>query len=197
VDVLFESDKHCPVRVQAYWQVPHPQSFHVQLLATTAQFGPFERFQLHTLSRLPAGPVLVAVRRGDRTVWVEPKPAAGAAARVCVSREAPARKQTAARRSDRNARLGRPFAFPALLYRPAGASWSYVELSHADDCGEIVLRSRGRGTDVGFGLFGVDLEKGVILRGRVWARFVPRDADMESATAEYDALVAAPPPLGV
>jgi hypothetical protein len=70
-------------------------------------------------------------------------------------------------------------------------------MSHPDDCCRIIARcERGR-VSWGFGLFGLDIEKGVILRGRVRGAFIPRRRDTDHATRLFKQFVAEPPHLSV
>lgn len=88
---------------------------------------------------------------------------------------------------------------PRVLTGPWAEGWSYIEMVHPHDVARRITES-GKPTSPGnttrYGVFGHDLERGVVLRARlrgVWTR---------SATARDDALVlfdqfqAEPPPLG-
>jgi hypothetical protein len=70
-------------------------------------------------------------------------------------------------------------------------------MTHPDDCVRIVARSERANVSWGFGLFGLDIEKGVILRARLRAAIIPRRRDTEQATRLFKQFVAEPPRLSV
>jgi hypothetical protein len=86
---------------------------------------------------------------------------------------------------------------PVVLYRPAGERWSYAEMSQPHDCVRIVAQAARQRTTVSFGLFGLDLEKGVILRGRIRGLFIPRANDTRHCLRQFARFMAEPPRLGV
>jgi hypothetical protein len=83
-----------------------------------------------------------------------------------------------------------------VLCRPSAWQVSYVEFCHPHD-GIGLLQTAGDGgtTQVRFRLFGHDLEKGVILRGRLRGVLVPRAVDVGAARAAYEQFLAEPPNL--
>jgi hypothetical protein len=85
-------------------------------------------------------------------------------------------------------------ALPMLLLQPFGSSGSYVEMVHPHD--GVGIESDGKGA-FRFRLFGHDLEKGVILRGRLRGLILPRDGDEQIALEAYDAFVKEPPNLSL
>jgi hypothetical protein len=82
---------------------------------------------------------------------------------------------------------------PILLYRPAGLAWTYAEMCHPHD-GVGMTRDAATGA-VRFQLFGHDLEKGVILRGRLRGLWLPREQDETTVRQEYARFVKEPPNL--
>lgn len=70
-----------------------------------------------------------------------------------------------------------------LIYRPMGMEISYAEFCHPQDGIELLHQSESALTTTRFRLFGHDLEKGVILRGRLRGIVVPRAFDMLAAHA--------------
>jgi hypothetical protein len=78
-----------------------------------------------------------------------------------------------------------------VLHRPAGSAISYVEMCHPHD-GIAVDADGGR---IRFHLFGHDLEKGVILRGRVRGLVMARDHDEAIARRAYEQFLHEPPHL--
>lgn len=83
-----------------------------------------------------------------------------------------------------------------IISRPAGLQVSYAEFCHPHD-GIGLLQTAGDGgtTQIRFRLFGHDLEKGVILRGRLRGVLLPRVVDVAAARAAYEQFLAEPPKL--
>jgi hypothetical protein len=65
---------------------------------------------------------------------------------------------------------------------------SYVEIMPAGDFHALRLRNEGNGAAFEWRLFDEFLEKGVIRRARVHAAIVPRESDIEIATACCNAI---------
>ncbi len=82
-----------------------------------------------------------------------------------------------------------------LIARPPGKAWSYVEMTHPADVAQSSLEHSGAVLTLKHVLFGDELEKGVILRGRVRGVFTDRARDTAVAVAAYADLLAAPLPL--
>jgi hypothetical protein len=89
-----------------------------------------------------------------------------------------------------------------FLVRPSGASWSYAEMVHPLDAqsSRVEFQSSSSGPSSNMvllqhRLFEERIEKGVILRARVWGLFLPRDGDLAAAAAHYRAFAAQEPPL--
>lgn len=82
-----------------------------------------------------------------------------------------------------------------VLYRPQGYEISYVEFCHPYD-GIGLKKSVENGvTSIRYRLFGHDLEKGVILRGRLRGLIVPRAVDAAAAHAAYQRFIKETPNL--
>jgi hypothetical protein len=83
--------------------------------------------------------------------------------------------------------------FLAHLAGPSGTSSSYLEMVHPDDrAPRQGVRSPGR-----YALFGHDLERGVVLRGRlrgIWLAAEPSDTEVSRL---FDEFVKEPLPLGI
>ncbi len=84
-----------------------------------------------------------------------------------------------------------------VLFRPQGLEMTYAEFCHPDDGIGVASNSPASpsGQEVRFRLFGHDLEKGVILRGRLRGMVVPRPVDEAVARAAYARFLREPPPL--
>jgi hypothetical protein len=93
-------------------------------------------------------------------------------------------------------RLLEEVAPPILIYRPKGQDISYVEFCHPQDGAALDRETLADGySATRFKLFGHDLEKGVILRGRLRGQVVPRTDDVQKAKADYQRFLARPPNL--
>jgi hypothetical protein len=82
---------------------------------------------------------------------------------------------------------------PLVLYRPADLAVTYVEMCHPHDGIGLELD----GEQARFRLFGHDLEKGVILRGRLRGLIVTRAGDEAAAREAYRAFLREPPNLSL
>jgi len=84
-----------------------------------------------------------------------------------------------------------PFLY---MHRLSNAPLTYVEMCHPNDAAGPVCEQ----TDsVSFQLFGHDLEKGVILRGRLRAMLVRRQGDRDAALSAYRTFLEEPPNLSL
>ena len=202
LDIQLSESSRCPFRVQVYWDAARPNGIDMEVLVTTAL--EFEQLEVHTHSTATenrAGPksdCLVPVVSSDR--WVGLREAMRG---KTIGLEFPCDRMAAAAGPGRRNSGSRgivpapPFRLPVICCRPAGRNWSYVEMSHPEDCVRIVAR-KFRGTiEWRFGLFGLDIEKGVILRGRVRGVFIPRRGDLNRAEKLFKDFVAEPPRLSV
>ncbi|MBL8822749.1 MAG: hypothetical protein JNJ77_09200 [Planctomycetia bacterium] len=84
-----------------------------------------------------------------------------------------------------------------LIYRPMGLEISYAEFCHPQDGIELYHQTDSGMTTTRFRLFGHDLEKGVILRGRLRSIVVPRAFDMLAAHAARDRFMSETPNLAL
>jgi hypothetical protein len=79
------------------------------------------------------------------------------------------------------------------IHRMLESSLTYAEMCHPEDGIGLELAERR----ASFALFGHDLEKGVILRGRVRGVVVARPGDEAAVLAEYQRFLAAEPNLSI
>ncbi len=94
-----------------------------------------------------------------------------------------------------------PFAprlFPVASPPPGSV---YAEMVQPDDCARrIIGEPRDAGAQgsswTGYGLFGHDLEKGVILRGRIRGCWIESSRPDQEAARRYESFLNEPPPLG-
>jgi hypothetical protein len=91
-----------------------------------------------------------------------------------------------------------PEAIACFIFRLADGQSSYIEMVHPADFNQSVLRKLPGGeTELSHRLFAGRLEKGVILRSRVRAIFVPSENDLALASACYADFAASEPVLTV
>jgi hypothetical protein len=94
--------------------------------------------------------------------------------------------------------LSAPEAIGCFIFRLAGGQSSYIEMVHPADFHESVIRLLPNGeTELSHRLFAGRLEKGVILRSRVRAIFVPRGNDVPLASGYFSDFAASEPVLTV
>ncbi len=82
-------------------------------------------------------------------------------------------------------------SFPLAMGRFEQSPWTYIEMLHPHDAAGLefshgLLRQQ---------LFGHDLEKGVILRGRLRALLIPRENDLQVALKAFEQFVQEEPNL--
>ena len=89
-------------------------------------------------------------------------------------------------------------ALAGILFRAAEANYSYAEITHPEDRGELT-HERGEDSMLHLRrqLGGHFLEKGVIRRLRVRGVFLPRENDQQTAAKYLAGLITAEPPLTV
>ncbi len=203
VDVQLEPTPRCPVRLDLYWIAAAPARVEAEVLA--ASQSPLDRLEVRTLSRAPtrgragADQLLVCLGKSSRD-WFDVAATHLPHGSWCVApRDVDAARFSLDGRSPtfREMALCAPFGLPIVLYRPAGRKWSYVEMSRRDDCARVLTRVRGGRAEWSFGLFGLDIEKGVILRGRVFGVVVPRRNDAQHAIKLCRRFAAEAPHLSV
>jgi hypothetical protein len=83
---------------------------------------------------------------------------------------------------------------PIILSRPAGVDFSYLEMCHPNDGRLLDVSVSGA---ICFHLFEEDLEKGVILRGRLRGQLLPRATDAAGALAAYAQFLKEKPNLSI
>jgi hypothetical protein len=196
VDVQLEPTDRCPVRTHLYWKASASR-LDLEVLASSSH--PLQDLEVLTTSSHKAGEVLVrAANYGSGWVDVNDARALGTewfvfprdrvAAIMSLDGRCPPSDITS---------VAAPYRQPIVLYRPARQRWSYVEMSRPDDCVRIVVHIVPHRVTVSFGLFGLDVEKGVILRGRVRGMFLPRANDMRHCLRQFSRFAAESPRLSV
>ncbi len=86
--------------------------------------------------------------------------------------------------------------------RPPRNRW-YIEMVQPNDCARRIVGEGSAGADtvagglsIRHGLFGHDLEKGVVLRGRIRGIWIDSPSPEPEARRRLEAFVSEPPPLG-
>jgi hypothetical protein len=186
-----------PVRAELRWRVTEAETVELEVTASSGLAAPLCHFEVLSASRLPRGPFLVPVGTDQNISWQDLSEALARRHWVCLSRDGDVHRMA---RDGRWPPVSRPgflgcYAAPLLVYRVSGMSFSYVELGQPSDVERLVVTRRGGRLRWGFGLFGSDLEKGVLLRGRLWAGWVPRATDLEAAWELAEQLRLRPPSL--
>lgn len=93
------------------------------------------------------------------------------------------------------ARIGAGFA-PSVIETPwLGEGRRYVEFVHPDDVARRLVERRA-GAGLRYGIFGHDLEKGVVLRSRMRGFWVPGPVSDDDLDASYREFRDGPLPLG-
>ena len=90
-----------------------------------------------------------------------------------------------------------PRRFPPLLARIEGrgpSAW-YAEFVHPQDATRRLSLGLAPAHATRYGLFGYDLEKGVVLRARLRGLWLPGEATRGVALDRYESFLAEPPPL--
>jgi hypothetical protein len=92
------------------------------------------------------------------------------------------------------------FALPGPCPSPARA---YLEMAHPNDCARRIVSDIVppgapplSAQSIRYGLFGHDLEKGVVLRGRIRGLWIDADSGFEQNEGRYQSFLREPPSLG-
>ena len=88
-----------------------------------------------------------------------------------------------------------PLRAPWFVPKAGIEGWTYLELAHPDDVSRRVAEGRLPHRATRTCLFGHDLERGVVLRGRLRAAWLAKDTAFSRAGAIHDEFLAEPPPL--
>ena len=174
--------------VRAAWSPCASDGVDLELQVSAVSVDELKALEVLTVSRLPDPPASKPNARLKH--WVEPRDARSAALSY-DGREPDLRDWTTLPIA-----MDEPLA-PRVV--PLGGS-SYVELVHPDDAARrIVATSRlsQLGHTTRYGLFGHDLEKGVVLRARLRGHWIRVENPQEEARQLYSRFLHEPPPLGM
>ncbi|MDB5349227.1 MAG: hypothetical protein JWN86_474 [Planctomycetota bacterium] len=84
---------------------------------------------------------------------------------------------------------------PWLASRTGREGWSYVEMVRPEDAARRIHEGRLPFMTTRYGLFGYDLERGVVLRGRLRGYWMPKGSAFSLAEETFQAFLVEPPPL--
>jgi hypothetical protein len=130
--------------------------------------------------------------KGQRKRWVEPRDARSAAL-TYDGREPDLRALTTL------PLLEGEMLAPRVLTAPWPGGGTYVEIVHPHDAARRITETSKisrLGNTTRYGLFGHDLEKGVVLRARLRAYWTDSSDAEQEALARYERFLREPPPLG-
>jgi hypothetical protein len=88
-----------------------------------------------------------------------------------------------------------PVGFPWLVPQSGREGATYLEMVHPDDVARRVHVGRLPYDLTQYGLFGYDLERGVVLRGRLRGYWLPKASAYSEAEGLYAEFLREPPPL--
>jgi len=84
---------------------------------------------------------------------------------------------------------------PWLASKTGRDGWAYVEVARPEDASRRISEGRLPFRATRYGLFGYDLERGVVLRGRARGFWLPTAGALDRAQALYRDFLDEPPPL--
>jgi hypothetical protein len=174
--------------VRAAWSPSAEDGVDLEIEVSARSVGALKALEVKLLSVLPEPPGGSRRRR-----WVEPRDAR-AAAFSYDGREADVRGLTTLPPVDET----NPLA-PRVIPGPSGDEWSYIEMVHPQDVARRIVEA-GSPTRLGhttrYGLFGHDLERGVVVRGRVRSAWTRSSTPRDEALKRYQRFLEEPLPLG-
>jgi hypothetical protein len=174
--------------VRAAWSHVGDDSVDLEVQVSTRAIEPLRRVEIKVLSVWPdAEATFEPIPR-----WVEPRDARSAGLSY-DGRELDLRGLTTL-----PPRLD-AFQTPRIVSGAATDGRVYVEMVHPDDVTRRIReggRSLARSRTTRYGLLGHDLERGVVLRGRIRGIWLPPDASKDEAFVRMEQFLREPPPLG-
>jgi hypothetical protein len=185
------------VRLHIYWKATAPSQLDMEVLASSVHL--LDCLEVQTLSRFRSGEVLVRAS-ATGSGWLDVRDARALGSKWLVfARDRMAGLMGLDGRTPAPdvAMLAGFYRQPVVIYRPRGQRWSYVEMARPDDCARVIVGIERRDPTVSFGLFGLDIEKGVILRGRVRGAFISRSKDLRDCLRLFSRFANESPRLSV
>jgi hypothetical protein len=175
--------------VRAGWSCEHHDAVDLEIQVHALSVGQLKALEVKVVSQLTQPPESRAYAPLFR--WVEPRDA-HAASLSYDGREPDLRGLTtlAPRES--------AFHSPRLVSPDEAGGWLYAEMVHPDDVSRRI-REGGRTLALAlttrYGLFGHDIEKGVVLRARLRGLWLRSEQAKEVALARFEEFLEEPPPL--
>lgn len=196
VVACFDEGPANPTRYELRWRVLESSLLELEVSVSTSIVPPLRGFELFTVGQVSSGELLAAVADGERSVrWLELSEQTRTWQTLVRDEQVSGLLRDGRWPAAARAAVLGQYGLAVVVYRPNGLSWSYLELGHPMDVTRIIVRRRGCRLRWAFGLFGLDLEKGVILRTRLRATVVPRCDDLACAERLAQQLLASPPSL--
>jgi hypothetical protein len=182
------------LRVRASWSVAPGDSVDLEVQITASSVGELEGLEVAVVSHLDSGPCDEGAKTGTLVESLASAPAS------------PSKGRDSTDLSPSDAQVVSAYCplSPSLIRAPGGPDdLYYAEMAHPDDLARrispepLVERSTAEGSvSMRYSLFGLALEKGVVLRARLRACWIRSRNPAEAAAMIYQAFLREPPPLG-
>jgi hypothetical protein len=182
------------LRVRASWSFAAGDAVDLEVQISASSVGELEGLEVGVVSRLDSAPRGEGVNTGTVVESLASVPRSPAHGRVATAVSPTDAQVLSAYRPLR----------PSLVRAPGGPDdLYYAEMAHPDDLARRISRepvvdrsNTGRSVSIRYSLFGLALEKGVVLRARLRACWIRSGNPDEAAAMIYQAFLREPPPLG-
>lgn len=174
--------------VRAAWVPVEGDAISLEVQVSARTVDELKGVEVKVASVLPEPAGTGSVRR-----WVEPRDARSAGLSY-DGRERDIQGLTTLPPPDESSPLA-----PRVVPGPWPDAWSYIEVVHPDDAARRITEAAKRtslGHTTRYGLFGHDLEKGVVLRARLRGVWTQSSTARQDALVLYERFLREPPPLG-
>jgi len=194
VRATFAPPSWAGLRVRASWSISPRQTVDLEVQATATSIGELDGLEVGTLSRFGQTPE----QAGSVPVsYLDARDVAAALSSYDGRDPEPVLRQLAVRSGMRPLR-------PSLVQAPMGENdLFYVEMVHPDDLARRISSEPIRddlsltsARTIQYALFGLALEKGVVLRARLRGCWIRSSCPEQDAAALYQNFLREPPPLG-
>jgi hypothetical protein len=180
--------------IRAAWSPAADQGMDLEVQATAHSIGALKALEVKLVSVLPEPESKSkAARSAPPKRWVEPRDARSAGLSY-DGREAEVSGLTTLPPPATDAGL-----LPRVLPSPWADGWSYAELVHPRDAARRITEAgsiSSLGHTTRYGLFGHDVEKGVVLRARLRGIWLRADSPQQAALDRFEQFLHEPLPLG-
>jgi hypothetical protein len=178
------------LNVRAAWTAVDDATVDLEIQALVLSPGLLPGLEIQILSTLPEPKTRAARSQFKR--WVEPRDTR-AGGLSYDGREVHTRGLTTLPPADSEGLL------PRILPSPWEEGWSYVEMTHPRDAARRITEAgsiSSLGHTTRYGLFGHDLEKGVVLRARLRGVWLRDPSPARPAQTLFEQFLQEPLPLG-